>query len=391
MSDDTVGGSSRGTRLDDEPLQLLFGDLHNHTLLSDGAGDPRDAFAMMRAAGLDFAALTDHASIPRHALETVIDAAAYPDDQARALARLAPHSLDDEGWLLTGELADEADEPGVFTAFRGFEWTEPWLGHANVWFSEQFQHVHTPARIDGLHGWLAAQAPEALFGYNHPGREPGLFADYAFDPVVAPRMVSLEVFNRYSDFLFEGWLGGKHSSPIAACLDSGWRPSLVGCSDEHGRSYGLIGKGRTGLWATEHSRQGVREALLARRSYATREVGLRLDATLGDVRMGSSLTGGTRQQLLVDLETTDRQSDEIVQLQLLGPAGDESAPTVIALADAKMGAVTDIDVDLPDEGWVLLRVAQPSRGNDNPGPDGHPGNSYAIAYASPWWLDTRVR
>ncbi len=201
------------TRLDDEPLQLLFGDLHNHTLLSDGAGDPRTAFAMMRAAGLDFAALTDHASIPHHALETAIDAADYPDDEARALARLAPHSLDDEGWLLTGELADEADEPGVFTAFRGFEWTEPWLGHANVWFSEQFQHVHTPARIDGLHRWLADQAPEALFGYNHPGREPGLFADYSFDPVVAPRMVSLEVFNRYSDFLFEGWLGGGHSSP----------------------------------------------------------------------------------------------------------------------------------------------------------------------------------
>ena len=163
---------------------------------------------------------------------------------------------------------------------------------------------------------------------------------------------------------------------------------MVGCSDEHGRSYGLIGKGRTGLWATEHSRQGIREALLARRSYATREVGLRLEATLGDVRMGSSLPRGARQQLLVDLETTVRESDEIVQLQLLGPMGSDGAPTVIALADAKMGAVTEIDVDLPDEGWMLLRVAQPGRGNDNPGPDGHPGNSYAIAYASPWWLDT---
>ncbi len=106
--------------------------------------------------------------------------------------------------------------------------------------------------------------------------------------------------------------------------------------------------------------------------------------------MGSSLSRGARQQLLVDLETTDRESDEIVQLQLLGPMGSDGAPTVIALADAKMGAVTEIDVDLPDEGWVLLRVAQPGRGNDNPGPDGHPGNSYAIAYASPWWLDTGV-
>ena len=38
-------------------------DLHNHTRLSDGRGDPREAFASMRRAGLDVAALTDHANL----------------------------------------------------------------------------------------------------------------------------------------------------------------------------------------------------------------------------------------------------------------------------------------------------------------------------------------
>src|SRR4051794_33321397 len=38
-------------------------DLHNHTRLSDGRGDPREAFASMRRAGQDVAALTDHANL----------------------------------------------------------------------------------------------------------------------------------------------------------------------------------------------------------------------------------------------------------------------------------------------------------------------------------------
>ena len=43
--------------------RLVHADLHNHTLYSDGAGDPSKAFASMRAAGLDAAALTDHSTV----------------------------------------------------------------------------------------------------------------------------------------------------------------------------------------------------------------------------------------------------------------------------------------------------------------------------------------
>src|SRR5687768_7367196 len=42
---------------------LAHADLHNHTLYSDGDGDPALAFASMRAAGVDVAALTDHATV----------------------------------------------------------------------------------------------------------------------------------------------------------------------------------------------------------------------------------------------------------------------------------------------------------------------------------------
>lgn len=42
---------------------LVHADLHNHSLFSDGAGDPALVFESMRAAGLDVAALTDHSTV----------------------------------------------------------------------------------------------------------------------------------------------------------------------------------------------------------------------------------------------------------------------------------------------------------------------------------------
>ena len=53
-------GTSRRSRLFPGPF-LVHADLHNHTQLSDGRGDPADTFPALRAAGLDAAAITDHA------------------------------------------------------------------------------------------------------------------------------------------------------------------------------------------------------------------------------------------------------------------------------------------------------------------------------------------
>ncbi len=362
---------------------LVHGDLHNHTLLSDGKGDPEGAFGQLAAAGLDFAALTDHASIPFHSIPT-LDPSAYPDEDALRRARNPPRSFDDAAWRRTADLADGADEPGRFTAIRGFEWTEPWLGHANVWFSDGYHDVQDPGQVCGLHDWLGREEPDALFGYNHPGREPGRFEDFTLVPSLAPRMVGLEAFNREDDYLFAEWSPGR-ASGLVQCLDAGWRPGLVGVSDEHGPSYGLVGKGRTGLWVPELSRPGVRAALLARRSFATREVGLRLDATLGGARMGGVLSGPGQVELAVDVDAGEHHAGGAVELQVLG-SGEDGVPDVLAVATASSGSVTRMPVEVGERhDWVLVRVADPSRANRWPGPPRHPGNSYALAYASPWY------
>lgn len=407
------------------PLRLVWADLHNHSLFSDGRGDPERAFAQLRAAGLDAAALTDHASIPREDVPT-LHLGQYPDAAALAIACSPPRSVDDAGWRRTGEIADAHDVPGEFTAIRGFEWTEPWLGHVNVWFSKTYLPVTTPGSLSGLNDFLVGTEPDALFGYNHPGREPGRLAGFALPDTLTPygtdapsgteapsdtgvpsgtgvppgtvalpeRMVCLEAFNRTEDFLFHGHRAG-HPSPIVACLDAGWRPGMIGSSDEHGQEYGLVGKGRTGLWVRELSRDGVREALTARRTFATREVGLRLDATLDGAPPGGHLPGvstgrggrggrGGTFELAVDVALPGRDGMP-VELQLL--SGRDGRVEVPARVPGVAGRVTRADVTLPaDTPWVLLRVADPSRRYGAPTPAGHPAGCWALAYAGPWSL-----
>ena len=65
------------------------------------------------------------------------------------------------------------------------------------------------------------------------------------------RVVSLEMFNRADDYLQRGVTDGLRS-PLAECLDAGWRVGLIGVSDDHSTNWGFSeGYGRTGLWVRE--------------------------------------------------------------------------------------------------------------------------------------------
>ena len=208
---------------------LVHADLHNHTLLSDGDGNPDDAFVSMRAAGLDVAALTDHATLSDHLLGDPLTAAMPAGySQLGGLTR--------EGWERTGVLADGADRPGAFTAMRGFEWSEPTLGHVNVWFTDEWTDVVDLGQMGPLYRWLARQTnlvglgdggAEGIAGFNHPGREPGRFEEFRFDPSVRDQMVSLEMFNRRDDYLFEGYELGDALTPDPLSLLPGREPLSV--------------------------------------------------------------------------------------------------------------------------------------------------------------------
>ena len=143
--DESVG-TSRVSRLDGR-VWAAHADLNNHTQLSDAVGDPRLAYESMRNAGLDIAALTDHtvAAVGNEPFDLCAMVPSPPFGTRNPCTQtLGMSSADFEQ---TGTYANAIDAPGSFTAVRGFEWSSPYLGHVNVWFTE---NVTDPLSTGGL-------------------------------------------------------------------------------------------------------------------------------------------------------------------------------------------------------------------------------------------------
>ncbi|HVL66172.1 MAG TPA: CehA/McbA family metallohydrolase [Vicinamibacterales bacterium] len=165
------------------------GDLHLHTVHSDGNSEPAQVLELARQAGLDFAAITDHNNTT-HAL------AHPPDPSGRPLH-------------IVGE---EITTPG---------------GHANVWGLKpgdwiDFRLAAGDARIEALAA--EAQARGALFSINHPSADCDA-CDWRLP--VPSYLTAVEV-----------WNGHKGPQPAAIelwdeLLRSGRRVTGVASSDWH--------------------------------------------------------------------------------------------------------------------------------------------------------------
>lgn len=445
-------GTARESRLF-PGTRVVHADLHNHTLLSDGDGDASGAYQSMRSAGLDVAALTDHTTVSWGLPGSACGVFGDYESDCQSLA-----GLNDASWEQTRAYA-EAATSDEFLAIRGFEWSSPTLGHMNVWFSQNYTDpLHTGGAghgdhagdflhdesdgqvpkdladaIDGLlaagqvgegmrlfYEWLQLEPTtgigglDGIAGFNHPGREVGRFQDFWFDAAMRDQIVSLEVFNRREDYLFEAVERGQ-PSPINQCLNAGWRPGLLGVTDEHGTEWGFEeGKGRGGLWVDDLGADGVRTAMQQRRFFATNVLGVRLDAqatslaTGQAVRMGSALQhdGGTI-RLRLDLargqitpppgfsETGEDWTGKSLHVQVCRP-GDglpviaSATPVTVPGEDAEPITI-DVEVDRADGEWLFVRISDPERPDDaRAAGTAFAGLGGAVAYASPFYFDPQA-
>jgi hypothetical protein len=384
-------GTSRRSRLFPGPW-LVHADLHNHTWLSDGAGDPARAFACMRSAGLDVAAITDH-SRWASAFLGLVRAPGWT-------------GIDAQAWRQTAVLADQANVDGEFVALRGFEWSHVQFGHMNVWGSQRFTDpLRTFPTMGRWWRWLERRGGDGLASFNHPGTGRLRFSRFAYRSAMAERLVGLEIFNKTDEYLFKDTDRGGQS-PLDQCLSAGWRAGLLGVTDEHGADWGSPeGKGRAGLYVRELSRRGVSEALAARRFYASRIKGLRVDAALTSLgasvpgsperraRMGTTVAhAGGPALVQVDLDRGAQWWGRRLNVQVLRPGTGRGLPRLAAALDVRLPGpeepVIAFEVDLdPAEGdWVVLRVSDPSEPADPRASGEYARLGRGIAYTSPFWL-----
>ena len=409
-------------------------DPHSHTLLSDGDGDAAVAFASMRAHGLDVACLTDHASGDKLAAQACGDCPSIGINEAdwAQLTQLA-----NETWSTTPTTASSRSAASSGSA------SVPETGHVNVWFTEDWTDPVATAHLDqrrgpapggdlaaqvgaleranpanfgalaGLYRWLQAEPGSpyrggrgGLVGFNHPGREPGRFGGFAYDARIADRSWSPRGLQPRRGLPLRGARPGMRS-PIAECLDKGWRVGLIGVTDEHGTDWGAPTARAAAAWVATFDRDGINDALQRRRFFATNQRGLRLDVEARELgsgassRMGEELrvTSGPL-ELTVDLDANDvldggettTYRNRTVNVQVCTPG--DLVPTVVATRSLAVpgpdAPPLTFTVDVGDAAWVFLRITDPSQPEDGraalPVASAFSGVGATIASASPFFL-----
>ena len=261
-------------------MNIYFGNLHSHTSYSDGEGTPAEAFLWARDAGLDFYAITDHAEM------------------------MSANEWDD-----VGERADEFYEPGSFVTIRGFEWSQPILGHINVWGTEDYTGAVRTPTLKGIYEWINER--NALAQFNHPGKEEGPFVedfnDMEFDSAAVYNMVSIE---RGSKNTID-----KYYEYYPKALQNGWTVGPANNWDNH--ELDAVYPHRTAVIASELTREGLYEALAQKRFYSTDDSNLRVIFRCNGEWMGSVVYGPQ-----LSFEVLVEDDEPIKRLEILNEGGE---------------------------------------------------------------------
>ena len=252
---------TKRTRPRSGEYRLFWGDLHCHGNFSpDAEGEPDELYHFARdLAGLDFACVIDNDFYPQKAL--LDSEVAFTADLARSLTR-----------------------PGRFIAFSGFEWTyhrpDPprSYNHRIVLFTGESPRIFRRNERAG--------GSEKTFTENI--RKSGFISipHHAYWRLAGvPNECCVEITSAWGTCILD-------APTVHDALAKGHRVGFVGNTDTHRFMPGLSGA-LTGVYARELSRDGIIDALRARRCFATTGNRTAIDFRVNDVMMGQELSTDT--------------------------------------------------------------------------------------------------
>ena len=243
---------------------LFWGDIQNHTNISDGNGSIEDFYNYARnIANLDFVALTDHDH-------------SYGRDYLTA-----------DIWEKIREFARVHDSDGKFVSFLGWEWTNERRGHKHIIYpgddAEPYNHTTYPLPSDL---WAALEGETALTISHHIAwgfrKVDWNFRNDKFHRIV--EIYSQHAANEYylnplDHKVSSGRADGHY---VRDALAMGHKLGILASSDGH---FGYPGNGwmwaptaldstsratgLTGIYADTLTRESLFEALVDRRVFGT--------------------------------------------------------------------------------------------------------------------------
>ncbi len=337
--------------------RVLFGDLHQHTMLSDGTGTLEETYHRARYRYRD-----DIVSVADH--ESFLGKRTTPGE-----------------WAETCRAADELYQPGLFVVLHAFEWTGkmyPGPGHKVVYLPAHGGPVLSREDDDTMtpKGLLSeCRRLGALAFPHHVGWTGANMADHDSKVQTCFEIVSCHGAYERPELGMIGTRGDdKPGQFVAEALDSGLRFGIVGGSDGHGLNWhhGVCRvqdshrTGLTGIFSREVSREGVLEALRRRRCYATSGAKIGMWFEIDGRPMGEELVSGGPVPFRVVVAGTD----SIEKLSLVSNKGREIELDASGLEADVRGSLQAP----PAGGWCYYYVRILQRNGE-------------IAWSSPIWLD----
>jgi hypothetical protein len=282
-------------------LHAFAGDIHNHCGISYGHGTIEDAYRNARLQ-LDFASVTGHAS-----WHDMPDRPAHVRHYHEAgFARLR------RGWEHVQDVTEAVHEDGEFVSLLSFEWHSMAFGDHCVYYKSprgplepsgatSLEGLRHELRRLGSRGLQAFAIPHHI-GYRS-GRRGINWAAYTqeFSPVI--EMISMHGCGE-GDFAPRRYLhtmGPRETASTARRgLELGHRFGFIGSTDHHSAHPGSHGYGRAMVWADALTRDGIWEAIRARRTYAITGDRILLATSVNGARMGECVTTPGPRAIMVD-------------------------------------------------------------------------------------------
>ncbi len=272
-----------------DPL-LLWGDLHGHTLYSDGRGTVEQFYEFAeRVAGLDFCAVTDH-----------------------------DFEILDHMWAHSKEVTNAVYKPGRFVTFQAYEWSgmTDVGGDHNVFFLDDdpplyrcrsyynyrnLQMYHGPtAQVNHVEDFFAVLAnnhpPRTVFCIPHWGGRKG---NPAWHNPKVQRMIEIFSEHRRSEDWATDFLKNRYRLGIIAATDGHFgNPGHGYLKPTYDWTTQEIGMAAVAVYAKDRTRESIFNALYDRRCYATSGDRIILDVRADGFPMGSEILQTSRSPVL---------------------------------------------------------------------------------------------
>ncbi len=281
--------------------------LHSHTAASDGHGSYSDAYYLSRdKANLDFFAITEHSNMLDNNLECNIENASFSNE-----------------WNELTKYKNMFTSNGKFIALNGFEMTYPYnvknpIGHINIFNSEGFVCSELPdMELDDFYKLIYNQ--DDLIGqFNHPCDKFGKFNNLKYSPYGDSVISLIEVGNGYNKDIKKNI---RSHDMYQLALDNGWHLAPTCNQDNHRVDFGIANEFRTVVLSTDLTKDGLYDALKHMRVYASEDKNLKIDYTINDLPMGSTISKTSKLRFCVSVIDTDFE-DKIEEIQIISNKGD---------------------------------------------------------------------